>query len=197
LRALISRVHANEITMASFDFRFVVPADLALLREWHRRAHVLEWWPEPPSEQDLKDLCACGADLASRFYIALLAGAPAGFIQSYSPVEGHAEGWWLDEHDPGVRGIDQFLANPEQLNSGLGTQMTQDFVAMLFADPTVTRIQVDPQPHNARAIRCYEKAGFRAAREVVTPDGPAVLMYLDKTHGPAISRLANRRPGEP
>jgi RimJ/RimL family protein N-acetyltransferase len=68
----------------------------------------------------------------------------------------------------------------EKLNGGLGTQMIRAFVSMLFEDPAVTRIQVDPEPHNARAIRCYAKVGFRAARDAVTPDGPALLMYLDK-----------------
>jgi len=159
-------------------FRHVGPQDFALLREWHRRPHVLEWWPEPPTDQDLADYCDSDITRTSRFYIALLDDSPLGFIQSYSPIEGHAEGWWLDEHDPGVRGIDQFLANPEQLNVGLGTRLIRDFVSMLFEDPTITRIQVDPEPRNARAIRCYEKVGFRAVREVITPDGPAVLMYF-------------------
>jgi RimJ/RimL family protein N-acetyltransferase len=44
----------------------------------------------------------------------------------------------------------------------------------------VTRIQVDPKPDNPRAIRCYEKAGFRAVREIDTPDGRALLMYCNR-----------------
>jgi RimJ/RimL family protein N-acetyltransferase len=55
------------------------------------------------------------------------------------------------------------------------------FLDRLFEDVSVTRIQTDPSPANGRAIRCYEKAGFRAAREVVTPDGAALLMYCDRS----------------
>ena len=53
-------------------------------------------------------------------------------------------------------------------------------MAKLFADPQVTRIQTDPDPRNARAIRCYEKAGFRAVGEVRTPDGVALLLVCER-----------------
>lgn len=54
--------------------------------------------------------------------------------------------------------------------------MVKAFVAKLFTDPRVSHIQTDPDPRNARAIRCYEKAGFRSTGEVLTPDGTALLM---------------------
>jgi aminoglycoside 6'-N-acetyltransferase len=38
------------------------------------------------------------------------------------------------------------------------------------------RIVTDPDPANKRAIRAYEKAGFKTERLVDTPDGPALLM---------------------
>jgi hypothetical protein len=43
----------------------------------------------------------------------------------------------------------------------------------------VPRIVIDPRPDNSRAIRAYEKAGFVPQHEIVTPDGPALLMMLD------------------
>jgi RimJ/RimL family protein N-acetyltransferase len=58
--------------------------------------------------------------------------------------------------------------------------MVRAFVARLLADPRTTRVQTDPSPTNARAIRCYEKAGFRRSREVETPDGRALLMYCER-----------------
>ena len=85
-----------------------------------------------------------------------------------------------DETDPGVRGIDLFIGEPEMPGKGLGTELVRKLCEMLFADPAVTRIQADPDPANARGIRCYEKAGFRAAGLITTPDGPAFYMLRER-----------------
>ena len=87
---------------------------------------------------------------------------------------------WPDEDDPGVRGIDQFLADADRLGQGLGTQMVSEFVQFLFRDRCVTRIQADPSPANARAIRCNQKEGFRSLGLMTTPDGPAMLMVIHR-----------------
>jgi RimJ/RimL family protein N-acetyltransferase len=164
------------------SFRPLTSADLSLLHEWLGRPHVAEWWGPAPSlaqvEAEYGPLT--GGRSTTRGYVALGDGRPIGYIQSYVAL-GSGDGWWPDERDPGARGIDQFLGNPEHLGRGLGSAMIRAFVERLFADPAVTRIQTDPSPDNRRAIRCYEKAGFRAAREVDTPDGPALLMIRDRT----------------
>jgi RimJ/RimL family protein N-acetyltransferase len=154
------------------------------MHEWLNRPHVAEWWDDrtslPEIEQDFGPLL--GDHSTTRAYIVLTDGAPIGYIQSYVAM-GSGDGWWENEKDPGVRGIDQFLAHAEQLGRGLGTRMLRAFVRQLFADPSVTRIQTDPAPNNLRAIRCYEKAGFRTVREIHTPDGRALLMVCEPGDG--------------
>ena len=103
----------------------------------------------------------------------------SAYAQSYGAL-GAGDGWWEDETDPGVRGIDQSIADPELLGQGLGTRLVGALVDLLFSDSQVSRIQTDPAPHNLRAIRCYEKAGFRRIRTIVTPDGPALYMLRDR-----------------
>jgi ribosomal protein S18 acetylase RimI-like enzyme len=113
---------------------------------------------------------------ATRAYIAHLDGEPIGFIQSYV-VMGCGGGWWESETDPGAQGIDQFLAEADQLGRGLGRAMIRAFVRRLFAEPGVTVVQTDPR--NERAIRCYAAAGFYPVSPIVTPDGHALLMRCD------------------
>jgi RimJ/RimL family protein N-acetyltransferase len=178
------------MTSREITFRPLSVSDLPMLLEWLACPHVVEWWGAPPAS--LADLVAeytpALAGIVQQWcYVAYLgeqqpttSPTPLGFIQAYAPVAFHDEGWWRDEHDPGVRGIDQFLADPDRLGRGLGTAMVRAFVAQLFADASVTRVQTDPDPTNLRAIRCYEKAGFRRAGEVDTPDGRALLLYADR-----------------
>ncbi|MGQ0653365.1 MAG: GNAT family N-acetyltransferase [Betaproteobacteria bacterium] len=148
---------AGELT-----FRPLEAADLPMLHEWLARPHVAEWWDAPQSAPE-------------HGYIALLDSQPIGFVQWYA-VAGAGGGWWEDETDPGARGIDQFIADPAQLNRGLGARMVRAFVEILFRDPAVTMVQADPAPDNLRAIRSYARAWFRPVKEVRTPDGAALVM---------------------
>lgn len=163
--------------MHAFDFRPLAEPDLPMLHAWLQRPHVARWWGPAESVDELREDFLTGG--TTQAFIAHHAGEPVGFIQCYV-VMGSGDGWWTDETDPGARGIDQFLADGGRLGQGLGTRMVQAFVARLFADPAVTRIQVDPAPANARAIACYRRAGFADAGLVDTPDGPARLMLLPR-----------------
>ena len=162
------------------DFVRMTEDDLPLLTEWLNRPHVAEWWGGSATLETVREEYLLRLSLASTdvCYLAFEGEVPIGYIQSYVAVE--SDGWWLGQHNPGVRGIDQFLADGARLGCGLGTQIVREFSQLLFADPLVTRIQADPSPNNPRAVRCYEKAGFRQAGRIPTPDGPALLMLLDR-----------------
>jgi len=158
--------------------------DLPMLQEWIKRPHVREWWAGDEADLPFDAFRAMYLPRVTAKekvtpYIVMLDGRPIGYAQSYIAM-GSGGGWWESETDPGVRGIDQFLAAPADLNRGFGTRMVKALVAQLFRDPSVTRIQTDPDPGNHRAIRCYEKAGFRAVRTITTPDGAALYMTQDR-----------------
>lgn len=164
-------------------FRPLQEADLPLLTDWLNRPHVLEWWGGGDAAASVamtrtKYLPRMDEHSPVKPYIAMLADRPIGFIQSYVALD-CGDGWWEEERDPGVRGIDQFIGDSGKLGQGLGTAMVDAFVRRLLAEPGVTRIQADPDPANARAIRCYVKAGFRPAGRITTPDGPALLMVIE------------------
>lgn len=174
------RSHQSAVTL-----RLMNGSDLPTLHDWLNRPHIVEWWGGEAARPSLDEVMAdyrpsVLAEAAVTPYIAMLDQEPIGFAQSYIAL-GSGDGWWAEETDPGVRGIDQSLANAADLNKGLGTRLVIALVELLFSDPAVTKIQTDPAPNNHRAIRCYEKAGFVQEKVITTPDGPAV--YMVQTRG--------------
>ena len=158
--------------------------DVPMLHAWLQRPHIANWWggEEGLSFEEARAKYIPRVLAVDRVtpHIATLEGRPIGYAQSYVAL-GCGDGWWEDETDPGVRGIDQFLSEPTLLDQGLGTRLVTALVELLFRDPTVTKIQTDPDPTNLRAIRCYEKAGFKAVRTIVTPDGAALYMLQERS----------------
>ncbi len=61
---------------------------------------------------------------------------------------------------------------------GHGSSFIRAFLVALIGTGT-PRVLTDPHPANARAIRAYEKAGFRKDRMVDTSDGRALLMVCN------------------
>lgn len=170
-------MHSSHLSIA---LRLATEEDIPLIHDWLNKPHVVEWWggeQARPTLAEVSEHYAPSVLIESSVtpYIAMLGDNPIGYAQSYVALASGG-GWWEDETDPGVRGIDQLLANSAQLNKGLGTRVVRALVKLLFDDPAVTKIQSDPAPTNLRAIRCYEKAGFVQQKVITTPDGPAVYM---------------------
>ena len=105
-------------------------------------------------------------------FIFSAAGSPFGYVQCYDLTE------WNTGFGPqpqGTRGIDLFIGEPDMIERGHGSALLRRFVDDLLGKG-LPRMVTDPDPVNARAIRAYEKAGFRRDRLVETPDGTALLM---------------------
>lgn len=175
---------AVPIDFTPVTLRLMTEHDLPMLYDWLNRPHIVEWWGGDSERPTLEDVYAqymprVLAKDGVTPYLAMLGQVPIGYAQSYIAL-GSGDGWWEDETDPGVRGIDQSIADPELLGRGLGTRLVRALVETLFRDPSVTRVQTDPAPTNLRAIRCYQKAGFHIIRNIVTPDGPAVYMLQER-----------------
>ena len=127
----------------SVTLRLMTEHDLAMLYEWLNRSHIVEWWGGEEARPTLADvqeqyLPSVLAQESVTPYIAMLNGEPIGYAQSYVAL-GSGDGWWEEETDPGVRGIDQSLANASQLGKGLGTKLVRALVELLFNDPEVTK----------------------------------------------------------
>ena len=160
----------------SYGFRPVTEADLPMLAAWLREPHVAEWWDEPAEMGPAAEIITAMGDAGTTPRIVELDRRPIGYIQSYDP---HLEKDHPYRDQPaGTLGIDQFIGVPDLVGIGHGSRIVRALADQLFSQGC-RRVVVDPHPGNARAIRAYEKAGFRALGRRTTSFGPALIMALD------------------
>jgi aminoglycoside 6'-N-acetyltransferase len=146
-------------------------ADLPLVRRWLQTPQVAQWWGDATEQFAL-----ISGDLeepAMDQFIVAKDGRPFAYLQCYDPAAWPDNGLGLHPND--TRGIDQFIGETDMIARGHGAAFIRTFTDGLIAAGT-PRIVTDPDPMNFRAVRAYEKAGFRQDREVDTPDGRALLM---------------------
>ena len=157
-----------------YDFRAVTPDDLPMLAGWLKEPHVAEWWGDP--DASLSEIEEAMDDIATEPLIVELDGEPIAYLQSYDP---HLEDDHPYQDQPtGTLGIDISIGRPDLVGKGHGSAIIRQFAEMLFEEGA-PRIVIDPDPANGRAIRAYEKAGFRAFDTRTSVYGPALMMALD------------------
>ena len=57
--------------------------------------------------------------------------------------------------------MDQFMGEPDYWNRGIGSSLLKMMASYLKDSKGADRILLDPHKNNHRAIRAYEKAGFK------------------------------------
>ena len=157
-----------------YTFRRLGADELPTIGMWLDRPHVAEWWDDV--EDKAAEVREAMTDPATQPFIVELDGRPIGYIQCYDPhlEEGHP---YRDQPN-GTLGIDQFIGEPELVGIGHGSRLIAAFVEGLFGQG-IPRVIIDPHPANARAIRAYEKAGFRRFDCRTTIYGEALMMARD------------------
>ena len=146
----------------SVTLRLMTEHDLAMLYEWLNRSHIVEWWGG--GEKHARHLLTCKRYLPSVLaqesvtpYIAMLNGEPIRYAQSRcSWKRGRMVG---RRNRPGVRGIDQSLANASQLGKGWEPSWFELWLSCCSMIPRSPKIQTDPSPSNLRAIDATRKSG--------------------------------------
>ena len=105
---------------------------------------------------------------------AALAASDTGWvIETDERAVGTARLHGLDAHDQRAR-YAVGIHDPELLGRGLGAEVTQLVLAHAFETMQLHRIDLRVLTYNTRAIRCYEKCGFRlegVERESALVDG--------------------------
>ena len=172
---------------ARYDFDPMTVSDLPLMRRWLESPHVQQWWGEPEPELDyIRDMIE-GRD-TPRPFIFSVDGEPAGYIQYWFIGDHQNETWiadhpWLAELPSDAVGVDLTIGEEDLLSRGIGSTVLRAFTEWLVADGHRTII-IDPDPANGRAVRAYEKAGYRAIPRLFGRTGDTLIMQygINETH---------------
>ena len=149
---------------ASLTVRKLKEEDKPLLVSWLSNPGVLEYYEGRDQFFDLEkvDSVFYSSDDDEVKCIVEYEGKSIGYIQYYELDQATKKeyGYSMEK----VFGTDQFIGEVNYWNRGIGTilvtSMTEFLINQLHADKVV----MDPQVWNERAIRCYEKSGFKKVK---------------------------------
>ena len=157
-------------------FRPAKPSDLALLRYWDTKPHVMaatggnanwDWETELAHVPDGRELL-----------IAQVGGRDIGFMQIMDPARDESKYW--GETAPGFRAIDIWIGEEDDLGRGHGTHMMRLALDRCFADAAVKAVLLDPLASNTCAHRFYERLGFRPVERRMFGSDDCLVYRLDR-----------------
>lgn len=152
-------------------------AHFPLLLKWLETPHVNAWWDMDIqwTPQLIKEKFGSyvhgykleqGVRKPFQAYIICMNDVPMGYIQLYNAHEfprDYPDG--LEELPTSLAALDFFIGEEEYLGKGLGSHILKRFLEE-YVDPFYDACFVDPDTANIRAIRAYEKAGFKAIKTI-------------------------------
>ena len=154
---------------AKISFKRFAQQDLPLFFEWAKKSHVKDTWFIDGYESIDKYSEKIKGNGYDYSFIIYIDDKPIGYIQcsdlyAYKTLCPNPKGIFVNE-EPGTFCLDLFIGEEEYLNKGYGTEIVKLFADKLFTEFKARKILIDPACSNKRAIRCYEKAGFKFLRK--------------------------------
>ena len=131
--------------------RDLAPEDLDVLAEILAHPSVSHWWPDYDRDRVQREMFSPDADDDDEVWLAIeLDGRTVGLIGYYEE----------DEFEYRHAGMDLTL-HPDFHDQGLGSDAVRTLARWLIEERGHHRLIIDPDVNNARAVRCYEKVGFK------------------------------------
>ncbi|XVS62539.1 GNAT family N-acetyltransferase [Actinosynnema sp. CA-299493] len=176
----LSAVPAPPLPVLAGDWRARVvdpdTRDLDLVHRWMQSPHVVAFWHQAwPREQWDEEL---RRQLSGRHSLPVLVSRgedPVIYLEVYRAARDVvAEVYQARPHDLGLHVAVGELSMTDQ---GLVRRLLPEVTAALFdADPRCTRVLLEPDVRNRRAIASFTASGFAPVGEVLLPDKVALLM---------------------
>ena len=164
--------------------RLLEDNDKTLLLKWLTDERILNFWEGKSSVFDLDRVTEkyySEEDVEIIRTIIEYDGKSIGYVQMYKLNDELLNEYEYPVTDKVVYGIDQFIGEPEYWDKGIGTKFMKLVLQYLTKEKNADIIILDPHADNPRAIRCYEKVGFKKIKFLPKHelhDGEMVDCYL-------------------
>ncbi len=149
--------------------RFLTEKDFPILYRWLTDEKVLEFYGGRDKKYTLETIkehfTKPWKDEVLRVIIEFQ-GKPIGYGQIYKMYDELYEDYHYSKTDEIVYGMDQFIGETEYWSKGIGTRYIKMIFEFLRKERNVNAVILDPHKNNHRAIKSYQKAGFRIIEDL-------------------------------
>jgi aminoglycoside 6'-N-acetyltransferase len=152
-----------EISNGDLEIRRLKDDDKYILAKWLSDPEVLQYYEGrdcPFTIEMVEEKFFVQRDEAVRCMF-LFEGKEIGYVQYYPIDEEERTKYGYSHSNEEIYGTDQFIGEPDYWNRGVGTMLINALKEYLIGIKSVDRLVMDPMLWNERAIRCYEKCGYK------------------------------------
>lgn len=161
---------------AKITFRKLQIEDLPLMHTWLNEPHVHEWY-DKDKENTLEEITQrygpkIKGEKPSDGYLVLYDNKSVAYIQTYKVNDWPEFGEYVN-YDDHTASVDLFIGDTSFMGQGLGNLMLRKFLKeIVFSNSEIQTCIIGPEPANLRAIKAYEKTGFKYVKTVQVGDEP-------------------------
>jgi len=148
----------NYMTTEPIEFRTLLNEDCHLLHLWLQEPHVREFWDDGNRSIEQTRSYYYKDNNVDRFIFSIN-NHPVGYIQSYDvKLSNEYKKFSKNNYKTETVGVDFFIGDKNFIGKGFAKIILQDFIKIYCSD--ASRILVDPEAKNSKAIHVYETCGF-------------------------------------
>ncbi|MGH1285940.1 GNAT family N-acetyltransferase [Bacillus toyonensis] len=143
--------------------RYVIEDDAPIISKWLTDPEVLQYYEgrdNPQSVEKVLNHFIHNPSSNEKRCLIEFDEVPIGYIQMYQ-VDSEWKALYGYEKSHHVWGMDQFIGEPTFWGKGIGTKLVQAAITYIVENVGAEAIAMDPKVSNKRAIKCYEKCGFK------------------------------------
>lgn len=168
---------------SDISFRKLQLTDLPLMHRWLNFPHVHEWY-DRDKQNTLEEITKrygpkIRGEKPTDCYLVLYDKQPAAYIQTYKVNDWPDFGDYVG-YDDATASVDLFIGETDLMGKGFGNLLLHKFLKeIVFSNPDIHTCIIGPEPSNRRAIKAYEKVGFRHVTTLQIPSEPEETYLME------------------